>query len=126
VSNKQWLWCGAIVAGVIFPGSFLGVRAQTSPSSKVGFVKDIQPIFERSCYSCHGSKLQMGGLRLDAKKLAFEGGQSGKVIHPGNSRESSLYRRVAGIGDQARMPMGMKPLVPAEIAAVKNWIDQGA
>jgi len=40
------------------------------PARAVDFAKDIQPIFETSCYACHGSKLQMGGLRLDSTKAA--------------------------------------------------------
>ncbi len=92
----------------------------------IDFVRDIQPIFVRSCHSCHGDKLQMGRLRLDSKTLAMEGGQSGKLIFPGNAATSILYQRVAGIGDQARMPMGAKPLDAGEVARIKAWIDQGA
>src|SRR5260370_41695154 len=83
------------------------------PASAVDFAKDIQPIFETSCYACHGSKLQMGGLRLDSKKSALAGGQSGAVIDPGKSAESPLYRRLAGIGDKPRLPIGGKPLQPS-------------
>ena len=43
----------------------------------------------------------MAGLRLDAKRSVLA-----KVVVPGNPGESALYRRVAGIGDVARMPMG--------------------
>ena len=56
-------------------------------SRKVGFQKDIQPIFEKSCYSCHGPNMQMSGLRLDTKQSAFAGGKSGKVILPGKASE---------------------------------------
>ncbi|HTM48978.1 MAG TPA: PSD1 and planctomycete cytochrome C domain-containing protein [Bryobacteraceae bacterium] len=90
------------------------------------FVKDVQPILETSCYACHGSKLQMGGLRLDSKKAALAGGQSGASIEPGKAADSLLYKRIAGIGGQARMPMGGKPLEPAQLAAIRSWIDQGA
>jgi hypothetical protein len=83
-------------------------------------VRDIQPILSRSCYQCHGPKSQMGKLRLDTPD------QSVRVIVPGKSNESSLYQRVAGLGDQARMPMGGKPLPPAEVALLKRWIDGGA
>ena len=44
----------------------LGAQARA-----VDFAKDVQPIFETSCYACHGSKLQMGGLRLDSKNQAL-------------------------------------------------------
>jgi hypothetical protein len=104
----------------------LVTMAVTLRATAADFVNDVQPIFEKSCYSCHGAKLQMGGLRLDSKKLALTGGQSGAVIQPGKSAESLLYRRVAGVGDQPRMPMGGKPLDPAQLAAIRAWIDSGA
>src|SRR5579872_3449059 len=105
-----------------------GVRAQAPDvaSAKVDFLKQIQPILESSCYTCHGPKMQMAGLRLDEKSAALSGGQSGAVIVPGKSADSPLYRRVAGLGDQPRMPMGGKPLESPQIALIRAWIDQGA
>ena len=44
---------------------------------------------------------------------------------PGKSAESTLYQRVAGTSDQARMPMGGKPLAAEQIALIKRWIDEG-
>src|SRR5690349_7924183 len=64
----------------------------------VDFVRDIQPIFATSCAGCHGEKKQAAGLRLDSKKIALA-----KVIKPGNPQGSELYRRVAGLTEQARM-----------------------
>ncbi len=93
--------------------------------SPLDFARDVQPILSRNCYSCHGAAAQLGGLRLDSKTTAFKGGTSGPSIKPGNASESELYRRVAGIGDQDRMPMG--GTLPADqIAIVKRWIDEGA
>jgi hypothetical protein len=99
------------------------VRAETPAPD---YTKDIQPILARSCYACHAAKSQMGGLRLDARKTALTGGVSGPSIVAGQSAASPLYQRVAGIGDQARMPMGGKPLPAAEIDLLKRWIDSGA
>jgi hypothetical protein len=70
--------------------------------------------------------MQMAGLRLSEKSAALAGGQSGAAIIPGKSADSPLYRRVAGLGDQPRMPMGGKPLDAAQIALIRAWIDQGA
>ncbi len=114
----------ALVSGVILVGVFAAgyvLRAQNAPS-RPDFVKDVQPLLEQSCGNCHGAKMQMGNLRLDARAAVL----NGKVVVPGKSAESTLYQRVAGIGDQARMPMGGKPLDAAQIAMLKNWIDQGA
>ncbi|MBL8210544.1 MAG: PSD1 domain-containing protein [Bryobacterales bacterium] len=104
---------------------FSALLSVSGAAQTVDFSRDVQPILAASCYSCHGPKAQMGGLRLDAKATAFRG-VSGVTITPGKSAQSSLYQRVAGIGDQARMPMGGKPLDAAKIDILKRWIDQGA
>ena len=112
-----------------FGPQLASVRAganESAPANKVDFAREIQPILEKSCYNCHGSKMQLGGLRLDSRKLAFDGGQSGKTIISGKSADSHLYQRVAGIGDQARMPMGGEPLPAEQIRLIRAWIDQGA
>ena len=95
----------SLVFGILFTVS--------SPAADVDFTRDIQPIFAQSCYSCHGPKSQFGGLRLDAKSTAMSGGQRGKAIVAGKPAESLLLQRILGSGEQARMPMGGKPL-PAE------------
>ena len=100
--------------------------AVAKPAGSVDFLRDIQPIFQESCASCHGAQQQMAGLRLDSRSPALAGGQSGPVIRPGNSDGSLLLQRVAGIGDQARMPMGKDPLDPSHIELIRDWIDQGA
>jgi len=110
---------------VLLFAAFAAFAFQWQPNAeaqqKVDFVRDIQPIFAASCAGCHGAGKQAAGLRLDSKKLALS-----KVIKPGQAAESELYRRVAGIGDQARMPMGGKPLAAEQIARIKLWIEQGA
>jgi mono/diheme cytochrome c family protein len=116
---------GALVGGVFLLFSTVAIlHAQKSAtedtSQKVDFVRDVQPIFQKSCLACHGPNTQMAGLRLDAKAAVFA-----KVVIPGKSGESLLYQRVAGIGDVARMPMGGR-LADAQIAIFKKWIDQGA
>jgi hypothetical protein len=97
----------------------IGILAQNAPP-RVDFARDIQPIFETSCQGCHGAKAQMGQLRLDAKAVAL------RTVKPGNSAGSSLYQRVAGTSDQARMPMGAKPLAAGQIELIKRWIEEGA
>jgi mono/diheme cytochrome c family protein len=94
--------------------------APAATPGKVEFVHDIQPIFQKSCFMCHGPQTQMAGLRLDAKQSVLA-----KVVVPGKSAESHLYQRVAGVGDVARMPMGGR-LSDDQIALIKKWIDQGA
>ncbi|MBY0503024.1 MAG: PSD1 and planctomycete cytochrome C domain-containing protein [Bryobacteraceae bacterium] len=105
---------------------FSALSLTTVIAQPVDFIRDVQPIFAKSCLSCHGEKSQQAGLRLDAKALAFAGGQSGKAILPGQAGDSPLYQRVAGVGEQARMPMGGKALPADQVEILKRWIEQGA
>ena len=108
-------------------GKHPGLRnGDQSRRSKVDFQKDIQPIFQQSCYDCHGPNNQLSGLRLDRKESALKGGALGKDILPGKASESPLFTRVAGLGGVERMPMGRTPLSDAQIGLIRAWIDQGA
>ena len=83
--------------------------------------RDVQQVFAESCYSCHGSQVQMAGLRLDSRA-----GAVAKVIVPGDPAKSLLVQRITGAGGMAQMPMGGKPLSAAQIAVIKKWIEDGA
>jgi len=100
--------------------------AGAQQTASVDFVRDIQPIFQASCFNCHGPKKAMGRLRLDDKRLAMKGGISGAVILPGQSGQSRLVARILGAGGEPRMPMGGDPLKPEQIELIRRWIDQGA
>ena len=96
---------------------------------QVDFAADIQPLFKKNCFSCHGVEAQEGGLRLDQKQRALDGGDHGKAIVPGKSADSRLVHLIAGLDEEIGLmpPDGMgTPLTPAEIGLVRAWIDQGA
>ena len=117
----------ACVLGLeVFPRLAQTQNAPETKAPKVDYVRDIQPILEKSCYSCHGATAQMSGLRLDSRQAFLAGGTGGKIVVPGKSADSSLYKRLAGIGELTRMPFGAPPLAPAQIALFRAWIDQGA
>ena len=109
-----------------------GESAETDSSNpesqQIDFVKQIQPILRGRCHECHGPDSQEAGLRLDFRKAAFEGGDNGKVIVPGKSGESLLYRTVLGEDEDSKMPPPdeNKPLTRDEVALIRSWIDQGA
>jgi mono/diheme cytochrome c family protein len=91
----------------------------------IDFVSDIQPLFRKSCYECHGAQKQEGGLRFDHKGTALGAGDSGVVIVPGKSADSPLIRLVATPGDKG-MPRKGPRLTAEQIATLRAWIDQGA
>ena len=54
-------------------------------NARIDFVRDVQPILEHNCVSCHRADNAKGGIRLDEKKFAFE---SEDLIIPGNAEDS--------------------------------------
>jgi hypothetical protein len=124
--------CSQLLAlGVWATICLLSLAAELPPpvDRKVDFATDIQPLLRKNCLSCHGPEHQEGGLRLDQKKRALQGGDSGAEIVPGKSAESRLVKLAAGIDeDFGLMPPEGKGtrLTAAEIGLLRAWIDQGA
>ncbi len=95
---------------------------------KPDFAKDIGPLFERSCVKCHGPEKRKSGLRLDEKRYAMKGGESGAVaIVPGEPNKSLVYTFCGKApDDEDVMPPKGKLLALSEIETLKRWIEQGA
>lgn len=93
---------------------------------KVDFVKDIQPIFAKSCYFCHGPERQRASLRLDVRSIALKGSENGPVIVPGDSASSRLIHLVAGLEPGKVMPQSGGRLTAEQVGLLRAWIDQGA
>jgi hypothetical protein len=95
---------------------------------EIDFKRDIQPIFADKCYGCHGPDKQKGGLRLDRKREALQGGDSGKVILPGKASDSLLVRNVSGSDPDNVMPPKGKgePVTDKQLALLRAWIEGGA
>ncbi len=89
------------------------------------FVKDIAPIFEKSCAGCHAAQVKMGGLDLETWEGIQKGGADGPIVTPGKSDDSRLYLMVAG-KKKPSMPMGGDKLSDGEISLIGKWIDAGA
>src|SRR5262245_60534361 len=49
--------------------------ADEQPDRTVDFIADVQPIFTRACYPCHGPETQRSGFRLDVRDAALQGGE---------------------------------------------------
>ena len=104
----------------------VGILLALPAHAAVDFVRDIQPLFAKHCYSCHGPEKQKSGLRLDIKAAAFVGGDAGKAIVPGKSAESPLVKFISGVDKENVMPPKGERLNTGQIALIKEWIDAGA
>jgi len=93
----------------------------------VQYFGDIHPILSQYCVSCHGPEKQKGGLRLDSREAAMQGGDSyGPAIVPGKSTESPLLLFVSHLEPDMEMPPKKEQLPEQMVAVLRAWIDQGA
>ena len=73
-----------------------GAASQEKPAAPaVDFVKDIQPILEFNCVSCHNADEAKAGLRFDRHDLFLKGGDGGASFVAGKPDESLLIELVS-------------------------------
>lgn len=93
----------------------------------ISFNREVRPIFNAKCLSCHGGVKEMGGFSLLIEEDAFQNTESGKqAIVRGNHQASELYKRLIHKDVEMRMPFEGAPLSQKEINTITQWIDEGA
>ena len=97
------------------------------PSSKVSFIREIEPVLQQRCQKCHGPDKQQGGLRLDQRPSLLLGGDSGlPAVIPGEPASSPLSLRIHSLEVEERMPPEGEPLTRKEKELLDLWVLQGA
>src|SRR5262245_42892797 len=82
-----------------------GANRPTSHTKKIDFGVEIQPIFAKRCFTCHGPDKFEGGLRLHKRQSALAELDSGeRAIVPGNTESSMILERIANEDPDLRMP----------------------
>jgi hypothetical protein len=131
--NTQLARCNSLALSVL--ASFAVSAADLDPAKlpppaqvTVDFEKDVKPIFESTCFRCHGPERPKSRLRLDNRESALKGGDNGVDIIPGDSAKSPLVYYVARVVEDMEMPPPGKgeALSPTQVGLLRAWIDQGA
>jgi uncharacterized membrane protein len=102
---------------------------KTKAPVEVSFKKDVAPILDKFCTTCHSSEEDHPSqLFMDSYETLMMGGKHGKAIVPGNSSESLLSRKLSEDPPFGKaMPPPRKPRPTAEqVELIRTWIDQGA
>jgi len=94
------------------------------PAAVEFFEAKVRPLLVRRCQTCHDAARAKGGLRLDSRARAMEGGPTGPAVVPGKPEESLLVEAIH-YGDDLKMPPKSK-LPAEEIATLTRWVQQGA
>ncbi len=89
------------------------------------FARDILPIFEKYCLTCHVEPVKAGGLLLIGYEQLMAGGGSGKAVIPGKGNDSLIIKMLDG-RRQPTMPQGGTQLDARSIGLLRAWIDAGA
>ncbi len=93
------------------------------PEASLSFERDIRPILKAQCFPCHGEGEKLkGGVDLRLRRLMLIPGESGAVLVPGHPDASALVRLTAS----GEMPKSEKKLTPAQVARLRQWVEQGA
>jgi mono/diheme cytochrome c family protein len=115
-----------MLQGLAF-GLGLAIASTLARAESVDFVRDVRPILQKHCESCHGPEKHKSGLRLDIKSEAFKGGDGyGPAIIAGDVEESPLLQLIQAEDEDDRMPPSGDGLSRAEIATLVSWVKEGA
>src|SRR5262249_23272342 len=116
------------VSGFVF-GGVIAVSIVAPSQAAVDFVKDVQPILEMNCVSCHSGEKAEGGFDLSNREAAFKFESESKAIVPSKPEASLLYKlTTVSKDDETLMPPVKKggPLEKKSIETLRLWISEGA
>jgi uncharacterized membrane protein len=111
--------------------SVVALAACGGAEPTVSFATQVKPILENNCVGCHvagGQGYEVSGLALDNYAALMAGTRFGKVVLPGNPRDSVLNMLVEGRADPSiSMPHGnQRKLFKEEVETLRLWVKQGA
>jgi len=109
--------------------TLLGLSS-SSARAAVDFVKDVKPILEMNCLSCHGPKNahENGELDLSTRALAIKGGDHETDLIPGEAEKSLIYKYTILPADNKKVmpPKDKTPLTKEQTEILRQWIADGA
>jgi len=113
---------GNVIAGETNSHANEGSPAEAE--AMISFEKDIKPIFEKHCITCHKTGNARSGLALNSLGTILEGGTiNGPAIIARKSAQSPIIQYLRG-EKKPRMPVA-GPLVPEEqVSLISRWIDR--
>lgn len=115
---------GFVLAAVLCVRGASGQTTAISAADNQFFEAKVRPLLFDRCFSCHGEKLQRGGIRLDSHADVLKDASSLKVVSPGNPEASALVRAIRYDG-KIQMPPGGK-LTQDAIDVLTDWVKRGA
>lgn len=125
----------------------VAVLVSACAQRQVSYKKEVQPILQRSCGTCHdqgGVGYKVSGFSVGSYAALMKGTKYGAMINPGHSKQSNLVWllehdahpsiNMPKLCEQMNVPAGKctaatpfaRQLPKHEVALIARWIDQGA
>ncbi len=89
-----------------------------SAADPVSYSRQIRPMLDARCISCHSDDDRNGGLSMEGYDHVMD------AVVAGKPEDSRLYKVISG--ESPRMPKGPEKLSEEQVTAVRLWIEQGA
>ncbi len=120
-----------IPGAIPLAGALLVGLAGCTGETAVSYSRDVQPILQANCLSCHhkgGAGYEASGFSMESYDDLMKGTRNGPMILAGDSQGSNLLVLMEGRADPSiKMPHGKgKSVSQADIDTIRRWIEQGA
>ncbi|MGB1708701.1 MAG: c-type cytochrome domain-containing protein, partial [Rubripirellula sp.] len=99
---------------------------QVNADDAISFVKNVAPLLQKQCVTCHDAELAEAEYRLDTYKNLMRLGDGGPAVISAQPDNSKLFQVLIHEDENLRMPSESDPLPVTSIELIKKWIQQGA
>ena len=106
-----------------FGGGTAGAGGNPTSGSTPTFSKDVFPLLQSKCGTCHGS---MGGWSATDYNSIISSGKHAPAVIPGDVQNSLLAQKIQGTQTIGTNMPPIEKLTDAEIQIILNWILAGA
>lgn len=94
----------------------------TTAPGQASFSKDIAPLFQSSCVSCHGGERTSRALDLKTYASLMAGSQNGVMVKPGDAANSPLVQAIQA----GKMPKRGTKWTADQLQLLVDWVNAGA
>jgi hypothetical protein len=119
--NRKFLLVTLVISGFVLYLSGCSKESEdklagntTCDTTNVSYSRQIVPLLQNNCYSCHGGATPSTGIRLDT--------YTGLQVFAANG---FLSAAVTHSGTVTPMPYGLPQLPSCEVNTIVAWVNQG-
>jgi len=134
MNHLRKLFLASCLISIVVPNLVLAEEGIQPVEPKLGrpvdFYRDVYPILESKCLSCHNSADAESDLILESAATILKGGGSGPGLVAGKPDESLLYLVAARTEEPVMPPLPNQvratALTSQELGILQQWITEGA